>query len=177
MQGGSRPTSGEWRPEETYGACGGYQLYQAQPPPVPPRYHGNQPMSNQGSNYDMAGNHWGISYAQPSHGYPSPHYQYTQGNSAYYSRNYASRTPYHGQGNTFYRSRAPPIIGNLDYETTDNPKESESYSQDELRIKAYDKLCEIFPEDGEKILKVLDDHPEVTNIEQLTQHLLEEQDK
>ena len=175
--GGSRPTSGEWRPEETYGACGGYQLYQAQPPPVPPRYHGNQPMSNQGSNYDMAGNHWGISYAQPSHGYPSPHYQYTQGNSAYYSRNYASRTPYHGQGNTFYRSRAPPIIGNLDYETTDNPKESESYSQDELRIKAYDKLCEIFPEDGEKILKVLDDHPEVTNIEQLTQHLLEEQDK
>ena len=168
--GGSRPTSGEWLPDEAYGACGGYQLYSAQPPPVPPRYQNNQPIPNQGSNYDIAGSHWGMSYSQQPHGYPSP-YQFTQGNLAYYERNY-SRTPYHGQGNTFFRSRAPPIVGNTDYEVTDNPG-----SQDELRIKAYEKLTEIFPDSGEKILKILDDNQEVTDIEQLMQLMLEGKDK
>lgn len=170
--GGSRPTSGEWLPDEAYGACGGYQLYTPQPPPVPPRFANNRPLPNQGSNYDMAGNHWGMSFSQQPHGYPSP-YPYAQGNIAYYGRNY-SRTPYHGQGNTFFRSRAPPIIGNADYEVLDTGNPG---SQDELRIKAYEKLSEVFPDNGEKILKVLDDHPEVTDIEQLMQYMLEDKDK
>ena len=119
----------------------------------------------------VAGGQWGPYPQQqyPPCAPPSPQYQYPPpgGNMPPY---YAGRTPYRGQRSGYFRSRAPPIIGGED--ESDSPGEA---SDTALRIRAYDKLLEIFPDDGEKILRVMDDHPDATSVEELTQYIIEEE--
>lgn len=77
-----------------------------------------------------------------------------------------------------FRSRAPPIIGGISRDVTDNPEEGDNpSSHEDLRINAYDKLCEIFPDEVEKVLKILDKYPDETSIESLTQHMLDDIDE
>lgn len=61
-------------------------------------------------------------------------------------------------------------------DVTDNPRESGDSSHEELRIQAYDKLCELFPDDVEKVLKLLDKYSDETSVETLTQHMLDNTD-
>ena len=77
-----------------------------------------------------------------------------------------------------YRSRAPPIIGGISGDVTDNPEEGDnSSSHEDLRIKAYEKLSEIFPDEVEKVLKILDKYSDETSIDILTQHMLDDVDE
>lgn len=87
------------------------------------------------------------------------------------------RVLYHGQRNAYTRSRAPPIIDGWCGDSTDGAGE-ESVAGDKdkerLRIEAYEKLCEIFPDDVEKVLALLDKYSDETNLDTLTQHMLED---
>lgn len=163
-----RPPNEDWIPDEAIFSAGGYQQYAPRYPPAPsPSYDNRQP-------HNIPSSHWRMTrYSQQQYPAqpPPPHYQYSapvsNANAVYYSEH--QRTPYRGQRNGYFRSRAPPIIG-CGNDETDQP--GEGASDTELRIRAYEKLVEVFPDDVEKILKVLDEHPEVTSVEELTQYLL-----
>ena len=59
--------------------------------------------------------------------------------------------PYNEKRNCYYRSRAPPIVDGWCGDVTDNPKEGDSsLDQEKLRTEAYEKLCEVFPDDVKK---------------------------
>ena len=62
---------------------------------------------------------------------------------------------------------------------TDNPKEggtSSALEVEKLRIEAYEKLCEVFPDDVEKVLEILDKYSEETDVQKLTLYVLDEKD-
>ena len=164
---------GEWMLQE--------QMYGRQNYQFPPHCHQNPPVSGQAAGYDSHQPHslysapWTLQpYPQQSHPYPMHPQpcQYNPGNGSFYTPSYG-RTPYRGQHNGYFRSRAPPVIPGEGYEVIDCPKDCDA-SHEEQRIKAYEKLCELFPDEGEKILRVMDEFSCVSSVEELTQHILED---
>lgn len=174
VRGGSLPlpsfaNESEWMLQE--------QMFGRHPYPFPPQFSSNPPVgSHPPASLPM--NHWNLPpFPQQHPQYVAAHQQYQHYGPA--PPGYASgyrRTPYHGQRNGYFQSRAPPIIGGMCDDVTDNPKESGDSPHEELRIQAYDKLCELFPDDVEKVLKLLDKYSDETSVETLTQHLLDDTD-
>ena len=157
--------------------------------PYQPPYHSNPPVNSQSAVYkshapaSLPPNHWNLPpFPQAHHQYPAAHHQQYRhyGPGPPFNPGYG-RTPYRGQSNGYvYRSRAPPIIGGMCDDVTDDPKVKEgdnTSSHEDLRIHAYDKLCEIFPDEVEKVLEILDKYSEETSIETLTQHMLDDIDE
>lgn len=168
--------SNEWMFQE--------QMFGAHPYNYPPQFSSNPPMSGQSQVYkshppaSLPPNHWNLPpFPQQHPHYPpahQPQYHHYGPGPPGYCPGYG-RTPYHGQRNGYFpRSRAPPIIGGTCDDVTDNPKEGDDSSHEELRIQAYDKLCELFPDDVEKVLKILDKYSDETSVETLTQHMLDD---
>ena len=172
--------NGDWMLQQDrhmFGAAG-YQQF-------PPHYPSNPPVSSQSSVYEshppphMPASHWAIPpFPQQPPQYPPQHFQYDpdQYGPGPFHPGYG-RTPYQGQHNSYFRSRAPPIIDGWCGDVTDNPKEGDSSPDvEKLRIEAYEKLCEVFPDEVEKVLAILDKYSDETNIEKLTQHMLDDTD-
>lgn len=162
--------SGEWMLSE--------QMFGRHPYAYPPQFSSNPQVSSHPPG-SLPLNHWNLPlFPQQHHQYPPTHqqqYQHYGPAPPGYTAGYR-RTPYHGQRNGYFQSRAPPIIGGICDDVTDNPKESSDSSHEELRIQAYDKLCELFPDEVEKVLKVLDKYSDETRVESLTQHMLDDTD-
>lgn len=140
------------------------------PQHFPPNFPTNSAMHST----SIPQNTWAISpYPHDQPQYTHPQYQYDPG---MYDPGYG-RVLYHGQRNAYTRSRAPPIIDGWCGDSTDGAGE-ESVAGDKdkerLRIEAYEKLCEIFPDDVEKVLALLDKYSDETNLDTLTQHMLED---
>ncbi|XP_028518846.1 endoribonuclease ZC3H12A isoform X2 [Exaiptasia diaphana] len=98
--------------------------------------------------------HWGV--------YP-PQYHFSSNHHHGYQHHYPNS--YNGQSNSYYRTRAPPR------DVTDGAGSDDC--DEETRIRIYEKLVEVFPDDATKILKVMDENPTVTDIDELTQILLD----
>lgn len=157
------------------------QMFGGSPYQYRPQYHSNPPVSSP-SHYkghppaSLLPNHWNLPPFPPAHHQYPPVQQYHHYRPAPpYDH---SRTPCGQNNNYMFRSRAPPIIGGISRDVTDNPEEGDNpSSHEDLRINAYDKLCEIFPDEVEKVLKILDKYPDETSIESLTQHMLDDIDE
>ncbi|XP_001622480.3 probable ribonuclease ZC3H12B isoform X2 [Nematostella vectensis] len=146
-----RPLSGEWR----HCMQAAYQPCYTQQAPYQPQ--------------------WPVATAPSYPPYP-PQYHYSQ--------NYVSgfqRIPYRGQGNGYYQTRGVPINNDdedvVDGATAEESSEKAKKDAEELRIKAFEQLCEVFPDSIEKILQLLEDNPKDTSVEKLTQLLLDEETK
>lgn len=137
-------------PEEAYAACAQYQpSYQ----PVQPGFP----------------HPWAMTQFQQPHGQYQPyHYNTNTHFHPHYPNNYNG-----GQGSGYYRTRSCPT----DTEVTDGPSERSEASLEEERIRVYEKLLEVFPDDAAKILKIMDENPKESNVEKLTQLLLEEEEE
>ena len=173
MQNEKSVVGGDWMIQE--------QMFGGSPYHYRPQYHSNPPVSSP-SPYkghppaSLPPNHWNLPpFSQAHHQYPPAQQYHHYGPAPPYGY---SRTPY-GQNNSYmYRSRAPPIIGGISGDVTDNPEEGDnSSSHEDLRIKAYEKLSEIFPDEVEKVLKILDKYSDETSIDILTQHMLDDVDE
>jgi len=111
--------------------------------------------------------HWTVS--QPYQQYPPQyHFSTNGGHPTHYHQPYHNPS-YNGQGNSYYRTRAPP----RDFTDCPGGKDSEFIEQEAKRIQLYETLVEVFPDDATKILKVLDENPTITDAEELTQILLD----
>lgn len=175
MPSDSAMVNGEWmmQQDQCMFSRPGFQHY-------PTHFPANPPVSGPSSHQHppVPQNHWGIPPyppEQPQYPPPQPQYHYSHSpfNPGY------GRAPYHGQRNGYFRSRAPPIIDGWCGDVTDNPKHKESsvdFDKEKLRIEAYEKLCEVFPDDVEKILTILDKYSDETRVETLTQHMLDDVD-
>lgn len=157
-------------------------MYPGQGYPFTPHFPSNPPVSSQSPVYQSPQT-TSLPPANPWPGMPPFHYQYGPDNFApgpfHHVPGFNGRTPYHGQGNSYFRSRAPPIIGGWCGDVTDNPKEggtSSALEVERLRIEAYEKLCEVFPDDVEKVLEILDKYSEETDVQKLTLYVLDEKD-
>ena len=172
--------SGDWMLQQDQRMFNGpgYQQYPAHYPPNPPVsgpttvYESRQPPP-------IPMNHWIPPHPHQQPQYPpappQPHYQYGHGP---FHPGYG-RTPYNGQRNSYFRSRAPPIIDGWCGDVADGPKDGVSSfdaEKEKLRIEAYEKLCEVFPDDVEKVLAILDKYSDETSVETLTQHMLDDAD-
>lgn len=172
--------NGEWMLQE--------QMFGGHPYPYPGHFPSNPPVYDSHPPASLPLNHhWNsippYPYDQQRHQYPAvPQQQYRHygpGPPPPFSPAGYGRTPYHGQCNGYmrHRSRAPPIIGGMCDDVTDDPGDGDDdSSHEELRIQAYEKLCELFPDDVEKVLKILDTYSDITSVETLTQHMLDDAD-